>query len=189
VQRKASPAASLQLKVLKIGDVESDVRSDVNNNARSLLLAFMNNWSVKARGVLSLFGICWLAGAATCVLGQSATAPSVLDGVFTEEQAVRGQALYYQHCLQCHGETMAGVDKAPPLAGPQFGSTWNNAPLAALVARIQTMPPDKPASLPREEMVDILTYVLWYNGLPLGEQPLGTEQEVLTHMTFQTPAQ
>jgi S-disulfanyl-L-cysteine oxidoreductase SoxD len=173
------------LKGLKTGDE----RSDVNNDARSLLLAFMNNWSVKTRRVFSLSVIFSLAGTASCgVLGQS-TVPSVLDGVFTEEQAVRGQTLYYQHCLQCHGETMAGVDKAPPLAGPQFGSTWNNAPLAALVARIQTMPPDKPASLAREEMVDILTYILWYNGLPLGEQALGTEPEVLTHMTFQTPAQ
>jgi hypothetical protein len=56
------------------------------------------------------------------------------------------------------------------------------------VARIQTMPPDKPASYALEESVDILTYILWYNGLPLGEQPLGTAQEVLTHMTFQIPA-
>jgi cytochrome c len=111
-----------------------------------------------------------------------------MDGVFTEEQAVRGQTLYYQHCLQCHGEAMAGVDKAPALAGPQFGSTWNNAPLAALVARIQTMPPDKPASLAPAESVDILTYILWYNGLPLGTIPLGTEQSVLGALKFETPA-
>ena len=45
-----------------------------------------------------------------------AAAPSVLDAVYNEAQALRGQALYYQHCLLCHGETMAGVDKAPALA-------------------------------------------------------------------------
>ncbi len=154
-----------------------------------MLMSFMNGWSAKAQACFAFFGACWLTATASSVLGQSTTETSVLDGAFNEEQAVRGQALYYQHCLQCHGEALAGVDKAPALAGPQFSSTWNNAPLAALVARIQTMPPDKPASIAVEESVDILTYILWYNGLPLGEQPLGTEQDVLSRMTFQVPAQ
>src|SRR5690606_21047921 len=112
---------------------------------------------------------------------------SVLEGVYNEEQATRGQALYYEHCLQCHGETLAGVDKAPQLAGPQFNSTWSGAPLAALVARILTMPPEKPGSLSQQQSVDVLTYMLWYNGLPLGSDPLSTEQGVLTALTFQTP--
>lgn len=120
--------------------------------------------------------------------GQPAAAPSLLAGAYTEEQALRGQALYYEHCLQCHGETMAGVDKAPPLAGPQFASTWNGAPLAALVARISTMPPEKPGNLAREQNVDILTYLLWYNGLPLGGEPLSAEPEVLSQVTFQSVA-
>jgi mono/diheme cytochrome c family protein len=136
---------------------------------------------------LALLGACCVAGSLGTALAQSGAKPSVLAGAYTEEQALRGQALYYQHCLQCHGETMAGVDKAPALAGPQFGSTWNDAPLAALVARIQTMPPEKPGSLSRTESVDILSYILWYNGLPLGEQTLDASQEVLARMTFQTP--
>jgi len=151
-------------------------------------MTFFKIRAVQTRAIVSFVGACGLAGVASGVLSQSANAASVLEGAFTEEQAVRGQTLYYQHCLQCHGETMAGVDKAPALAGPQFGSTWNNAPLAALVERIQTMPPDKPASLTREQSVDILTYILWYNGLPLGEQELDTSTEVLARMTFQTPA-
>jgi mono/diheme cytochrome c family protein len=120
-------------------------------------------------------------------VAQSAATLSVLDGVFNEAQALRGQALYYEHCLLCHGETMAGVDKAPPLAGPQFGSIWSAAPLAALVARIQTMPPEKPGSLSLAQSVDVLSYLLWYNGLPLGEQELAPAQEVLTRMQFQLP--
>lgn len=119
--------------------------------------------------------------------GQDAAEPSVLTGAYTEEQAVRGQALYYQHCLLCHGETMAGVDKAPPLAGPQFSGVWNGEPLWALVGRIGTMPPEKPGSLSRSESVDILTYMLWYNGLPLGEAPLATDQTVLSRLLFQSP--
>jgi mono/diheme cytochrome c family protein len=115
------------------------------------------------------------------------SAPSVLAGAYTEEQALRGRELYYGHCLECHGETMAGVDKAPPLVGPQFASTWNRAPLLALVARILTMPPEKPGSLTREQSVDILTYVLWYNGLPLGAAPLPATQDILTQTTFELP--
>jgi S-disulfanyl-L-cysteine oxidoreductase SoxD len=118
-------------------------------------------------------------------MGQPPASPSVLTGAYTEAQATRGQALYYEHCLLCHGETMTGVDKAPALAGPQFSSTWTGAPLAVLVARILTMPPEKPGSLSREDSVDILAYMLWYNGLPLGEAPLASGQDVLGRITFQ----
>jgi len=139
--------------------------------------------------LLALLAACWVGSSmSTATKAQPATPPSVLAGAYTEEQALRGQALYYQHCLLCHGETMAGVDKAPALAGPQFSSTWNNAPLATLVARILSMPPEKPGSLSREESVDLLSYMLWYNGLPLGAKPLGTAADVLATMTFQTAA-
>jgi hypothetical protein len=35
--------------------------------------------------------------------------------------------------------------------------------------------------------VDILAYMLWYNGLPIGAVPLDDEQGALEEMTFQTP--
>jgi quinoprotein glucose dehydrogenase len=124
----------------------------------------------------------------TIAIAQESLPPSVLTGAYTEEQAIRGQALYIYHCLACHGETMAGLDQAPPLVGPQFGSSWNGAPLSALVGRIGTMPPNDPGSLSQAESVDILTYILWYNGLPIGETPLSTEHSVLATMTFETPA-
>jgi mono/diheme cytochrome c family protein len=135
------------------------------------------------------FGVaaCWAASGLVPATGQSAGPRSLLAGAYSEEQALRGRELYYQHCLQCHGETMAGADKAPALVGPQFASTWNGAPLAALVARIATMPPEKPASLPEQQRVDILAYMLWYNGLPLGNEPLPVAQDVLGKMTFELP--
>jgi mono/diheme cytochrome c family protein len=120
-------------------------------------------------------------------VAQTAATPSLLAGAYTEEQALRGRELYYAHCLQCHGETLAGADKAPALVGPQFASTWTGAPLAALVARIATMPPEKPASLPQQQRVEILAYLLWYNGLPLGTEPLPNEPGPLGDLTFQVP--
>lgn len=144
--------------------------------------------SMKSAALAAVLGAL-SAGLPLPLLAQPAAAPSVLEGAYNEEQALRGQALYYQHCLDCHGETMAGVDKAPALAGPQFSSTWDRAPLEALVARILSMPPEKPGSLSRQQSVDLLSYMLWYNGLPLGSAPLSAEAAVLLQTTFQlTPA-
>lgn len=133
------------------------------------------------------FGVICISATATVASGQSATMLSVQVGAFTEEQAIRGQSIYLNQCWQCHGEALSGLDQASPLAGPQFSSTWEGEPLWELVIRIDTMPPDKPGSLSRAENVDVLTYILWYNGLPIGETPLANEQSVLTNMTFQVP--
>jgi mono/diheme cytochrome c family protein len=121
------------------------------------------------------------------VQGQTKEAPSVLTGAFSEEQAVRGQALYYTHCLECHGEMMSGRDQAPPLAGPQFSGNWIGTPLSALVARLATMPPEKPGSLSREENVDVLAYMLWFNGFPMGKHTLTNDMAVLNEISFETP--
>jgi len=130
----------------------------------------------------------FVAGASMS-LSQAQTSgdPSAPAGIYSEAQAIRGQAVYNERCWSCHGESLAGLDQAPPLVGPQFASVWQGEPLAALVARIGTMPPDKPGSLTRPESVDVLSYILWYNGMPLGEQELGVEQSVLTTLKFESP--
>jgi mono/diheme cytochrome c family protein len=126
------------------------------------------------------------AGMVTSAIAQSSSL-SLMQGAFSEAQAVRGQELYFDNCLQCHGETMSGVDQAPPLAGPQFAANWRGESLSALVDRMTTMPPDKPGQLNREAYVDLLTYILWFNELPLGTSDLTTDREVLSAMPFETP--
>jgi mono/diheme cytochrome c family protein len=127
-----------------------------------------------------------IVAVATVAHSQSSAPPGVHNGVYTEEQAIRGQDIYSSRCLQCHGETLAGMDQAPPLTGPQFGGVWQGVPLEALVTRIGTMPPDAPGTLTRAQSVDVLAYILWYNGLPYGDAPLDPAQGSLTKIVFET---
>jgi mono/diheme cytochrome c family protein len=121
------------------------------------------------------------------VFAQTASVPGLRDGAFSEAQALRGQALYYSLCLDCHGDDMSGRDQSPPLSGPQFSGVWSGASLWSLIERIGTMPPDRPDVLSRAEAVDLLSYMLWFNGLPLGESELGADKNMLENMAFEIP--
>ncbi len=105
---------------------------------------------------------------------------SVWDGVYTGEQADRGQPLYNQQCASCHGDTLMGGESAPPLAGGEFLSNWNGLTLGDLFERIRkTMPLDKPGKLSRETNADILAYMLRVNEFPTGDTELSTKTEFL----------
>src|SRR6266478_1833947 len=81
---------------------------------------------------------------------------SVWDGVYTEEQAQRGQPLYRESCASCHGDTLKGAAEAPPLSGGPFMANWNGLTLGDLFERIRrTMPQDKPGRLSRQYKADI----------------------------------
>src|SRR5207249_4986894 len=87
---------------------------------------------------LLLVGL-WMIAAVT--IGGVAQAPekrSVWSGVYSEEQAKRGEMLYVQHCSSCHGTTLEGGEMAPPLAGGAFNSNWNDLSLGDIVERIRT---------------------------------------------------
>ncbi|SRR5712691_6029711 len=111
---------------------------------------------------------------------QSSTSRSVWDGVYTEDQAKRGQGLYSQNCAMCHGDSLAGGDEAPSLAGPEFLSNWNGLTVGDLFERIRTsMPFNKPQSLNRETNAGILSYILSANKFPVGQTELSSQTEVL----------
>src|SRR5712692_10343219 len=76
---------------------------------------------------------------------------SVWDGVFSEEQAQRGKALYAQRCVSCHGLELGGGEMAPPLTGGAFTSGWDGLTLMDLSERIRvSMPQDDPGKLSRQ---------------------------------------
>ncbi|HEX3352168.1 MAG TPA: c-type cytochrome [Terriglobales bacterium] len=110
---------------------------------------------------------------------------SVWDGVFTDEQARRGQMLYHDACSACHGESLKGSGETPALAGNTFLSNWNGLPLGDLFERIRrTMPQDKPTRVNRQQKTDILTYLLSCNGFPAGKTELPHQTEFLNEIRF-----
>ena len=105
---------------------------------------------------------------------------SVWDGVYTDEQAKRGEPLYRLRCASCHGDKLSGGESAPPLAGGQFLSNWNGLTLDVLFDRIRlTMPSDNPAKVSRPVKADILAYMLRMNRFPVGKTELGYKTELL----------
>ncbi len=105
---------------------------------------------------------------------------SVWDGVYTQDQAKQGQALYNESCSSCHGDTLMGGESAPALTGGEFLSNWNGLTLGDLFERIRTtMPQNRPGSLSREKNAQILAYILSVGQFPAGKTELAQQTEVL----------
>lgn len=102
---------------------------------------------------------------------------SVWDGVYTEEQARRGETLYGQECASCHRNDTGG-EEATALAGPAFLANWDGLTVGDLCERIRvSMPPDNPRRLSRRQITDILSHLLKLNGFPAGKTELARETE------------
>jgi mono/diheme cytochrome c family protein len=110
---------------------------------------------------------------------------SVWDNVYTAEQAKRGQATYSAQCASCHGIMLDGIDAAPALTGGGFLGRWDGVNLGDMVERIRvSMPLSNPGSLRRQQVVDVLSYILSVNGMPPGDAELPTEPPRLSQIVF-----
>src|SRR6267378_7157138 len=73
---------------------------------------------------------------------------TVWDGVYTGEQARRGQAEYNAACSSCHAEDLRGNGTAPSLVDESFSFLYGDTTVGELWERIRTlMPSDRPNSL------------------------------------------
>ena len=112
---------------------------------------------------------------------------SVWDGVYTEEQAKRGETAYGKECASCHGDMLTGGESAPPLTGGAFQANWNGWTLGDLFDRIRkTMPLSKPGRLTREQDADVLAFLLSVNRFPAGNTELYRQSEMLKEIRFET---
>jgi|SRR5688572_23663419 mono/diheme cytochrome c family protein len=100
-------------------------------------------------------------------------ARTVWDGVYTEAQSKRGQALYNERCASCHSDSLMGGESATALVGGSFEAGWNDLTVADLFERTRiSMPQDKPGSLSRQQVADVLAYIFDVNKFPKGEKEL-----------------
>ena len=108
------------------------------------------------------------------VLG--AAGRTVWDGVYSAAQAERGQEMYAQHCSSCHGDFLDGdgaSGRVVALSGVAFADNWESASLNDLFAKIaKTMPRDAPGTLRSAETLDLVAFLLQFNGFPSGPTAL-----------------
>jgi mono/diheme cytochrome c family protein len=129
---------------------------------------------------LAIIGLASIGALYSNLRAQPPSAHSVWDGVYTQDQAKKGQAAYNEQCSSCHGDTLNGGESAPALAGGEFLSNWNGLTLGELFERIRTtMPQNRPGKLSREVNVTILAYMLSANNFPAGNADLPQQTEVL----------
>jgi mono/diheme cytochrome c family protein len=113
---------------------------------------------------------------------------SVWDGVYTEEQSKRGEALYGASCAKCHGDMLTGGEAAPPLTGGEFLANWNGLTVGDLFERIRiSMPADRPGVLSSQQNADILAHMLRMNQFPAGKTELERQAEILKQIRIDPP--
>ena len=111
---------------------------------------------------------------------------SIWDGIYTEEQATRGKALYASECSSCHGAELTGGEMAPGLAGGEFISGWDGLTVGDLFERIRiSMPQNSPGSLSGQQNADILAFVFSVNKFPTGTSELPKEAGILKQIKFE----
>ncbi len=117
----------------------------------------------------------------------AAQSRSVADGVYTTAQADRGEALYDEQCVSCHGDIKQMTpEMAALLADHTFRARWSERSLGELFEMIQVeMPQDAPGSLSPPETADLLAFILRGNRRPAGEAAMPEEIEALNAIPFE----
>lgn len=111
---------------------------------------------------------------------------SVWDGVYTQEQSRRGETFYGRECAKCHGSDLSGADEVPALSGGGFLSNWDGLTVGDLSERVRiSMPPNKQGVLSRQQIVDILSYLLNVNSFPAGKAELDPKTEQLKQIRIE----
>ncbi len=128
------------------------------------------NFTVAALSLAGTIAFGALGGHAT----MTAEAPkSQWDGIYTAEQAKRGETQYAETCAVCHGPNLAGGEMAPGLVGSEFNANWNDLSIRELFDRIRiSMPANEPGSLNDQQTADVLSYIFSKADAPAGTMEL-----------------
>jgi cytochrome c5 len=102
---------------------------------------------------------------------------STVDGVYTSEQADRGEREFGRSCEHCHGRELEGdrAREVPPLTGDPFLRTWRGRPIKALFDMMsRSMPADRRGTLSARTYTELVAFLLRANGFPAGPEALPT---------------
>ena len=107
--------------------------------------------------------------------------PAAAEG-FTAAQAEAGKKLFESNCAQCHGFKLEGPD-APGLVGADVMSNWSTA--GGLYDFISVaMPPSAPGQLGDETYLNIISYIMSFNGIAPGDKPLTNDPDLLASVSL-----
>ena len=111
---------------------------------------------------------------------------SARSGIYTEDQAARGETQYLQKCAACHMPDLSGNGTATALAGGVFMQSWTGHTLDELFNVISTtMPQGNAGSLTPDSYADIIAYMLKVNGVPASANKLESRPELLKSTPIQ----
>jgi mono/diheme cytochrome c family protein len=138
------------------------------------------------RKTVTIVSVCsFILSASYAVLGAQGKASA---GVYTAEQATRGEAIYKEQCAACHGDNLEGSGPMPPLAGMDFLTNWTGKSLADLFDKIQTtMPATAPGTMMPEQTADVLAFMLKGSKFPAGSTALEGKLEALQPISIDAP--
>lgn len=111
-----------------------------------------------------------------CMFSASAAAQTAArttkSGVYSREQAIRGQDVFLGMCKNCHTTEFHTT--------PAFTTKWNGKALSELLQYLRDqMPKNEPGSLTAEEYADVLAYLLRLNRMPAGDADLPADADAV----------
>ena len=123
----------------------------------------------KLATLVCLIALCALSFAHAQQAGERTT----LSGVFSAEQAKNGERIFQSRCAACHGSDLHANPEVPDLTDDGFKYGWVGKTVANRFRNIRTaMPAGAPGSLDDQTYIDIVAYILQFNGMPAGNQKL-----------------
>jgi len=124
------------------------------------------------RSLLVFIALLVTLAAAASAAARPQAERSVWSGVYTDDQATRGRAVFTASCTSCHS--------VEDFTGDAFLSAWDATTVVDLFSTMQAkMPMDNPGSLPPEQYVDVIAYFFRANAFPAGKDELTTDRDQL----------
>ena len=115
------------------------------------------------------------APASTAASAEASPAGTAAEGFYTTAQATQGMEIFGRACADCHA--------LREVHGSDFMFEWEGSSVGRLYRVLsRTMPDDAPGSLPEEEYLSVVAYILQLNDFPAGSQPLTADTEALNAM-------